>query len=72
MTDAELETLLSSCEVHPGGLDTPLELSSLQFLSLVDELEAATGSTFPVVELTREHFDSRRTILALLSRKGLR
>jgi hypothetical protein len=67
---ASLEEMLSLVGAPAGGDDDPLELSSLQVLLLVEEIEISFALKLAASEVRRETFATRRALRALLLARG--
>lgn len=69
-----LDSLLRHLGVPDGDPDTPLDLESLQVLTLVDLLEDALdehGVLLGSADVTRAHFATRASLLAMLRDRGI-
>ena len=68
MSPETLDALLRAIGVPDGPPDAPLELESLQVITLVDLIEDALGGTIVLgsAEVTREHFATRRSLLSMI------
>jgi hypothetical protein len=66
-----LDEILSLLGVPHGAEDDPLELTSLQVLMLVEEIEASASFVLPAKEIRRDAFGTRRALRAFLASKGL-
>ncbi len=66
MSAAALEELLGALGLPPGEPSTPLELTSLAVVQLVDLIEATTGRILTSEVITRAVFHSRASLLAML------
>lgn len=69
-----LDGLLRHLGVPDGDPDTPLELESLQVLTLVDLLEDALDEHalfLGSADVTREHFATRASLLSMLRDRGI-
>lgn len=66
-----IDALLAAVHARPGGPTEPLELSSLQVVHLVDAIAAVTGVELTSADVRAENFATRRTLEALLTRKGV-
>lgn len=66
-----VEKMLDAIGAPAGGDDVDLALSSLQVVTLVEELERTFGFALDGRDVTREHFATRRGLAALLAKKGV-
>lgn len=68
MSPEILDTLLAAIGVPDGDLDTPLELQSLQVVTLVDLIEDSLEGQVVLgsAQVTRQHFATRRALLSML------
>ncbi|TVQ94277.1 MAG: hypothetical protein EA397_02440 [Deltaproteobacteria bacterium] len=68
MNPQTLDDLLRAIGVPDGGPDVPLELESLQVITLVDLIEDALEGQVVLgsADVTRAHFATRRTLLSML------
>ena len=66
-----LEQSLALVGAAPAAETSPLDLTSLQVVTLVDELERACGIHLTAHDVTRDHFRTRATLRALLAGKGV-
>lgn len=74
MSEEELDALIQAVGVPAGEPDAPLDLDSLQVVTLVDLLEETLREhdlMLGSAEVTRENFATRRSLLAMLRAKGI-
>jgi len=65
-----LAELLTGLGAHVAGPDVELNLSSLQVVTLVTQLEAMFGLTLSSRDVTRRNFRTVNALCALLVEKG--
>jgi acyl carrier protein len=66
-----LDDLLSVIGIPPGDEDAPLEIRSLDVVTLVLEIEERCGVRLATTEVRRESFATRAALRALLRTKGI-
>ncbi len=66
-----IDALLSAVDVGPGSDDDILELSSLDVVLLVEEIESVHAVVLGATDVTRENFRTRAALRALLVSKGV-
>lgn len=66
-----LDDLLATVGVPAGRDEDPLDLGSLEVVTLVLEIEKSCGLRLAAKEVKRETFATRAALRALLERKGV-
>lgn len=66
-----LDDLLATVGVPPGHDDAPLDLGSLEVVTLVLEIEKSCGLRLAAKDVKRETFATRAALRALLESKGV-
>lgn len=68
---SDLDELLRWVDAPEGGADDPLDLSSLQVITLVTHLEDTYRLRLSSADITRANFGSRRSLRVFLATKGI-